>query len=346
MKNPSQVTICDVAESAGVAPATVSRVINNHAKISTATVIKVRKVMDSLGYIPSPVAKRQGPRAKRGRSTSYRVMQVALISQVNPFLLNTPIYSKVMRGIETELGAYYYNMIIRNLPKENPWDALPRKIDGAILFGVYDEPARLLKELRAMPCVRIMGSPPDNDFFDHVTYNSSSVGRLAAEYLIKKGHRNIAYIGSDDRVAYVSRHVAFANVMKTSECVYHELINNNLLDESNDMQLPNVREISEIIEKIKVFPEMPTAIYAPADTIVIGLYHTLPHFGITPGKDIEIIGVNNDAIFLNNFKPRPASIDIHPEKIGKEAVKRLLWRINNPKEPLIKLELEPELAFS
>lgn len=341
MNISSTATISDVAELSGVSPSTVSLVMNNHPRISPVTVLKVRAAAKRIGYEPGRASIRKGHRPKTRRPASYRKMQIALITQVNSTLLETPVYSKVLRGIEDELGKLNYNFIIRNLPDENPEEKIPHKIDGAILFHTtaMQHNKKLLKELRKIPCVNIMGEAGENEFFDYVTYNNMNVGKIAAEHLLSKGHRNLLYIGECG-----NRNLSFMKSVKAAGAQASEIFG-EFIDESGKMQLPHVKNIGAAIEKMKRLPKIPTAIFAPADIIVIGLYHTLKHYDIVVGKDVELVGVNNDYNVLNHFSPRPASVDIHPEALGRKAVERLLWRIENPKEPLEKILIEPEMAF-
>ena len=327
MNISSTTTISNVAKLSGYSPSTVSLVMNNHPWISTATVLKVRAAAKKIGYEPGRASIRRGHRAKRHRA-SCRKMQVALISQVKPSLLDTPVYSKVLRGIEDELGKLDYNFIIRNLPGENPEEKIPHKIDGAILFYT---PAmlhnkKLLKELRNMQCVIIMGEAGGNEFFDRVTYNNMNIGGLAAEFLLSKGHRILLYIGwkNDAGTSFYSRHHSFLSTVRKAGAKAFEVLADDLIDESGKIQLPNVKAIGAAIEKMKRLPEFPTAIFTCADIIAVGIYHTLKHHDIIPGKDVEIVGVNNDSILLNHLSPRPASMDIHSEEIGRKAVERLL----------------------
>lgn len=343
------ISIYSVAELAKVSSSTVARVINNDPRISQNTVNLVRKVIKKTGYVPAPVLRRKGRRSNRLRK-SVRKMQIALISQLRPSILQTPVYSKVLHGVEDELRNLSYNLIVRNLPDENPEDAIPHKIDGAILFHVpaIQSQMPLLKELRRMPCVRIMEEVNENEFFDHVTYNNKNIGRIVAEFLLSKGHKRLMYMGwkNDLGSPFYGRHHSFLSTVRKAGAKAFEILSHDFIDESGNMQLPNVKSIGMAIEKMKRSPEFPTAIFATADIFVIGLYHTLKHYDIIPGKDVEIVGVNNDSILLNHLSPRPASVDIHPEAVGRKAVERLLWRINNPKEPLGRIELEPEIAFS
>ncbi len=344
MKTDSRcANIKKVADIAGVSFSTVARVMNNNPVISPATALKVREAAKKIGYEPGSASIRKGHRPKRSRPASYRKMQVALITQVKPLHMETPVYSKVLRGIEDELGKLDYNFIIRNLPEENPEEKIPHKIDGAILFHT---PAmlhnkKLLKELRGIPCVKIMGEASENEFFDHVTYNDRNIGKLAAEYLLSKGHRCFVNMGGGN----MPRIVSFTEKVYEAGGRTFE-ISGDFLNESGKTQLPNLKGIGNAIEKMKRLPERPTAIFSYADIITVGLYHTLKHYDIIPGKDVEIVGVNNDSILLDHLSPRPATVDIHSEEIGRKAVERLLWRIENPKEPLEKILLEPEMAFS
>ena len=335
----SNITIAKVAEAAGVSPATVSRVNNNHPKISPETVMRVREASERLGFQLRPFHVRQNHTVSRRRK-HYRQMQVALISRLPAAVLNAPIYSRVIRGVEEELSAQDYSMILRNFKCGQEFSKLPPHIDGAILFVLSGEDSRFLRALREIPCVRIMGLPRENDFFDHITYNDSAVGRLAADYLWERGHRSFLCI----RSTFPRREESFCRSIQEKGGHLEILQGRDLIVETGETQLANVRELGRLLEKMKNFSVKPSAVFAPVDIIMLGLYQTLPHYGFLPGKDIEVVGVNNESVFLKNLNPRPASVDIQPERIGREAVRRLLWRIDNRCEPLTRLELEPQIV--
>ena len=65
-------TISDVAKRAGVAPVTVSRVINNADNVSPVTRERVQRAIEALGYVPSGVA--QSLRSKRTHSLALVVV--------------------------------------------------------------------------------------------------------------------------------------------------------------------------------------------------------------------------------------------------------------------------------
>ena len=82
------VKITDVATLAGVAPMTVSRVINTPDRVSPATAAKVRAAIDRLGYVPNLIAGGLSSRKSRmvaahGDKISPRVKMKALGGHVH-----------------------------------------------------------------------------------------------------------------------------------------------------------------------------------------------------------------------------------------------------------------------
>jgi DNA-binding LacI/PurR family transcriptional regulator len=116
------------------------------------------------------------------------------------------------------------------------------------------------------------------------------------------------------------------------------------IDESGKVQVPDRHAMAEVAAKIAQLNPRPTAIFVRADIIASGLHHALPAVGIRPGVDIEIVGTNNDAVLLDQLHPRPVSVDIHVEQVGRRAVEQLYWRLDHSREPRQIVQIEPEIA--
>jgi len=99
MKPRNQITIHDVAKTAGVSVTTVSRVVNNKEDVAPATFAKVRQVIDQLGYTTNLAA-----RSMRSRRTKVIGLVVSNIEQL--FAI------EVMKGVNRTIGAYGYDLII------------------------------------------------------------------------------------------------------------------------------------------------------------------------------------------------------------------------------------------
>jgi DNA-binding LacI/PurR family transcriptional regulator len=68
--------------------------------------------------------------------------------------------------------------------------------------------------------------------------------------------------------------------------------------------------------------------------------------GIVVGRDLTIISCDNERVRLSALSPRPHSIDLRSEEIGRTAVRTLLSRITNPNMPRANVLIHPSLDES
>ena len=116
------------------------------------------------------------------------------------------------------------------------------------------------------------------------------------------------------------------------------------VDETHERQYPDLPRLHCSLENICKERVRPTAFFATADIVIAGFQRLLPKFNLVPQKDVELIGVNNDAVLLDNLEPRPATIDIHVEEIGRTALQLLFQRQKEPHRLPELIRLEPELV--
>lgn len=103
-------TVLDVAKRAGVAPITVSRVINNSGYISEATRKRVQAAVKELGYVPNTLAR--GLRSKQTRTLALVVTDIT-----------NPYFTLMARGVEdvAEIErqcAHHGGILMRDLTRE------------------------------------------------------------------------------------------------------------------------------------------------------------------------------------------------------------------------------------
>ena len=144
-------TLREVAERAGVHPATASRALNaaTESMVNATTAARIQKVAKELGYSPNPIARS----LKTSRSTS--------IGLVIPDLTN-PLFPPIVRGVEDVLRPAGYNAWIVNTDSQNDIEAAAvvslrqRNVEGFVFAtALLDHP--LLKELAesSMPVVLV-----------------------------------------------------------------------------------------------------------------------------------------------------------------------------------------------
>ncbi|NUS52941.1 MAG: LacI family DNA-binding transcriptional regulator, partial [Nocardioidaceae bacterium] len=94
-------TIRDVAQAAGVSPATVSRVLNGKVEVAEELSRRVREQVELLGYRPNGLA-----RSLRMRAT--QVLGVVISDVTNPF------FTSMVRGIEDQAQQAGYSVVLAN----------------------------------------------------------------------------------------------------------------------------------------------------------------------------------------------------------------------------------------
>ena len=187
------VTIKDVAERAGVAPSTVSRVLSDSKSISDKTKEKVRKAMAELHYYPNLTAR---------SLVSKRSKVIGLVlPQASDAFYQNPFFPTVLRGINEVAAENGFSLLLNtgNGDQERLRHIQRmvngRLVDGLIfLYAIEDDPIINFVRQSATPFV-IIGQATDwqTNFVDN---NNVDLGLLATQYLIDQGKKNIAFIGS------------------------------------------------------------------------------------------------------------------------------------------------------
>jgi LacI family transcriptional regulator len=183
-----------------------------------------------------------------------------------------------------------------------------------------------------------MGTVDNVEQWDHITYNNSRIGVLAAEYLLSKGHRRCAILGY-----HSDRNISFRDTLKRNKGFYSEYSGYEAVVSETENSIDR-ESMSRVLDKLITANPRPTGLFCPADMITAAAYPLLYEKGVVPGKGIEIVSCNKEEILLANLHPRPATVDIHAREVGCRAVEQLCWRFEHPHDAIVKTELEPELV--
>ncbi len=94
--------------------------------------------------------------------------------------------------------------------------------------------------------------------------------------------------------------------------------------------LPLVDEATENLRRraSRGSPESPTAIFCPADNIAALVFRALATRGLMAGRDISVVSCQNERSLIAGLWPSLATIDVHPQRIGRMAVELLSRRIS------------------
>ncbi len=337
-------SIQQVARAAGVSTATVSRVINQREGVSRSSAKLVREAMAQLGYEPSP--HRRGPRPRQADGLRTRNIALLMVDR-NPALLHLPIVTVLLHGMQAGLAEHQLNLIVAEVGQSGPLppSVMNGQVDGVVLLGP-SVPAEWSAKLSELPAVWLLTRWGAKDAWgDRVQPDNPAIGCLAAEYLLGQGHRETAYLNLvPGHPAFQMREAAFREAVTRAggsvvtlaheKTCYPVLTNNK----------HNLEVINALADQFLACSPRPSAMFLPADWAVPSVCRVLEQRGLTPQRDVLMVSCDNDRPGSVEIEPRPATIDIGAEAIGRRAVEQLLWRIRHgADEPQVCVSVAPTL---
>lgn len=337
-------SILKVAELAGVSHSTVSRVINGRRGISDETANVVREAMREIGYRPAPTALRRG-RTPQGYN-GIRTGNIAVLWSESLSKLGSVHFIEAIQSIGAALAENNLNMVACCIPENG---AVPpiisnRDIDGCIVVsGELDK--SLSQKLEDIP--KIWLSSRHTSLGDYVVGGNEQIGQMAANYLIGKGLRELAFLNSKpNHPAQCARGMGFkfAAFQKGIDVVMLSgdtgAANSAMSQSIKDLEV----SVVPLVKRLLSLPKLPQGLFVPQDRITAVVYKHLKRASVIPGRDIVIVSADNEEPFLAGLDPRPATIDIGSQANGRHAVEQLLWRMRHPKDSrAISITIEPIL---
>lgn len=319
--------IVEIAKKAKVSPATVSRAINQPQIVAPTSLARIRAVMLEHNYVPAPVNRRRGPKARMSEQRRIGVWFVG--AKANKPSLNW--FQDQLLQVQATDTRYRVDLrlLFANTLEELPAALASEKLDGLIIQGMEPAPACLAK-LRELPHVWFMTRRSTTYPGDYVEPNNEENGRMAADYLHQKGHKNVAVISTDPDYSAVAHRVrAF-----TARAAELRLPVHTILGESNPgvgyLEIAPLHGESEtLVRTLLASTPRATGLYLPVDHFCGSFFRTLREMGRKPGRDFDAILGNYNPMIYHNLDHLPAAIDINLTTLVRKVVDHLFWRIEN-----------------
>lgn len=316
---PHRANVREVAELAGVAISSVSRVLSEHPDVSSAMRTRVLAAVDELGYEPDFLAQS----LRRGSTLSVGFV-VGDISN--------PVMANFARGAETVLRAAGYSMLLMNSDGDPALDEAhirffqSRRVDGMLLSLASEKRRATLDLLEQLdvPVVVIDREVPARVRANAVLSDHRAGMRAATEHLLDLGHRRIGLIipslemrAGRERVGGMRDAIAARAI--TDETV---VLPGSLLAEHGESATNQLLDL----------PDPPTAIIAGGNQLLIGTLRTLTARGKRVGEDIALISCD-DLPLTELYRPPIATIARDTIGIGRAAAQLLHARLQQAEEP-------------
>ncbi len=297
--------IVQVAQAAGVSPATVSRFYNSPSVVRAPTRERIERAASELGYIRNRAA---------GALQNRRSGAIGLIVPT----INNAIFAEVIQAFATRLrqsdrtlliAAHGYDLkeevaLLRSL--------LEHRVDGVALVG-FDHDPQVFKMLEGQGTAFLsMWNYRDGVDMPCIGTENSQAGRTAARHLLELGHREIGLLFPDidlndrarDRINAVKEEARQAGVIipdhRIIECSY------------------NIAEAKAVVTALFDKPDPPTALICGNDIIAHGAIYAAQAVGLDLPRDLSIVGVG-DFQGSAEIEPGLTTVRLPARRIGSGA---------------------------
>jgi LacI family transcriptional regulator len=321
------VTLHAVARAAGVTIATASRSLNDAYGVHPATRTRVLQVAKRLNYTPNRFA--------RGLVTGRSDMIGLIVSDIR-----NSYFAEVARGVEDAALEAGRDVMLCNsdLNSARQMKSIISLLDKRAEAIIMNSVAALSRDdqqqiaAAGVPIVLLNRAGRDGTF-STVCADNEKGGRLAAEYLLRNGHRNVINLtGPKSHANLMRRSQAFIKAMSakrgTKVCTVHAI---------HTLQ-GGYGAAEEIFRSMNGA----TAIFTGNDVMAFGVMRAAIEARIRIPRDISLIGFDDVELAAMSFPPLTT---IHQPKysVGRaalEIVKELLeFGVNTPRHRVLDVQL-------
>lgn len=304
----------DVAEVAGVALKTVSRVVNGEPTVSPETTDRVRHAIDQLGY-----RRNEGARQLRQGRSQAIAMVVRDIAD--------PFFAAIGRTVETRAESDELVVMIGSShddparEREVALGFCARRPNALIIAPIAKRQDYLLPDLADGLPVCAVDRPAQGIAADAVLSDNSGGIRMAVEHLLSFGHRRIGYLG-DDPAVFTSRERVAS--FRSTMAVHGVQVN----EDEVRLGAPTPDAIAAALRTLLDPSDPVTALITGNNRITVEVLRRLVD---TPSRP-ALVGFD-DLELAELLRPAITVVAQDPHAIGTAAMDLLADRLTDPSRP-------------
>ncbi len=308
-------TLKDVAYQAGVSIKTVSRVLNNEPHVAKSTKEKVRHVMRKLNFRPNLSAR------------AMRTGKSGLIGIITHQALKNPWSAEIMTGIFQTLEAANKRPLITQIPTYDHMEhainlLLDQAVDGIIYVAMYHHEITL-PDIAYTTAFVICNGYDQAQKVPSVVPDDYLGGYLAAQHLVDRGYKKIAYLGLAKEIdAGKLRAKAFMDCLKSANIPFdpdHFQYGEKLVSHGENQFIA--------YEKMQHWLDtdnMPKAIIMGNDQMAMIAMEFAQRNNLSIPNDLAIVGYDNHIPIARFVYPKLTTIDIAYGDVGRKGAQQLL----------------------
>lgn len=317
-------TISEVAELAGVSPATVSRVANGNFRGEDEVAGRVRAVIEELGYSPHPLAR------------SLAVGRTQTIGLLVPDIGN-PAFQGILSSLSKEAGKAGYRILIADSNEESSIERelaidTRQRCDCLVLCAPRMAEEDLLAIVHEVRPVVVVNRASTRIDAPCVSIDYGAGIHALADHLYSLGHRKLIYLHGPETSASNNLREAGLRAFQASHPDVELLRANGGTSSAHGVAA--AREVMALGA---------TAVLAYNDLVAIGVLDGLHEAGVRVPQDISVAGFD-DIDFGRHTRPKLTSAAVPLGALGRETWRRLAALVAR-REPEPNVVFEPKLVI-
>lgn len=325
--SPSNITLADVAERAGVSVMTVSRVVNKRDGVGDSTRERVKIAIDELGYRPNTLA--------RGLKASHSSTLGLLVPDIT-----NPFFPEIVRGAEDIALEAGYTLFLANVIEDTKREAAAlrsfegRRVDGVISCSPRLPPTELHNLLRRHAAAVVINRSAPMEIAGSVRIDNQSGMQAALQHLHSVGHDRIGVLTGPEQ-----SHAARERIhgIHTSAREFEIDIPDSRFLRCAPTVQGGRGGAAELFTRYNDL----NALVCFNDLVAAGALQACAASGRRVPHDVAVIG-HDDIAFAKMFRPALTTLHVPKYDLGVNAMRMLLDRMegrNRQAEVILRPEL-------
>ena len=305
------VTMRDIAKKLNISAVSVSKAISGKEGVSDQVRELIIKTANEMGYVYTT------PGMEKEAHYNIGVM----VSQT--FISDSAFYSKLFQNLAIEFGKKHHSCTLEILSHRDeregslPGNVEGHRVDGVIVLGPISEEC-MKQVLRIdLPCVFVDNYTPE-DNMDCVVSDNVYGSHMLTNYLINKGHKKIAFVGT----------ITATNSIMDRYLGYIKSLMQNGMEIRKDYILSD-RDQEGLLKDITIPSELPDAFVCNCDETSYHLVGQLRAENIRVPEDVSVVGFD-DYVFATICQPQLTTFRVNMDEMSKTAVELMISKIEAP----------------
>lgn len=321
-----EMTIKDIARLSGYSIGTVSRALNNHPDVSDKARQRILQVVKEQGFQPNSNAKHLKQQNGAGITVivkgTMNMLFAELVEKMQILLDNANWDTSVYYIEEDENEIVYADRLCHE-----------RKPMGIIFLGGDLNLFREGFSAISVPCVLLTNTAKDLNFHNLSSFTTDDINAAEqiVELLVKKGHRNIAFLGGNIDCSQIT----YRRLMGCKSACEGLGVPFDIDRQCEPCRYDLKSAYSATYKLIEHFPEA-TVIFAVCDIVAMGAIRALRDMGKRVPEDISVVGFDGIPL-VDYLVPRLMTIRQDTTRLAERGVDTLLQGIIRNSPPVHEL---------